>query len=264
MDKQTDHKFDDLLEHASDEVVESTLPGEDIEESSRSVTDEPPLPINVVLDEMGQLYRDDPTNAVRGQHFIKLLHTFIGSQLEARLTTFAKNRKIKVVAEAKIIGSAKAKDVDITVVDPENGPLVIVGLRSQMSSVAKNVPNYYEMLVGEVTSLQHRFPMASHAYVYLHPLKSIKEGKEDESINHQRYARMYAAITGREGRRYFEHVGLFDHFAYMVVDFDQNPPQVRDDVVQEAVTDLDMTINTLVDRIIDTFKERLVFWDIFD
>jgi hypothetical protein len=232
-------------------IEESSLPGDDIVESSRTGGTDKAITIHSV-------------KAVRGQGFIKLLHAYIGSQLEARLTDFALKRGIQVVFEPKILGSAKPKDADVVVVDPENGPLVIVGIRSQMSSIGNNAPNYYEMMVGEVTSLQHRFPMGTHAYVYLHPLKSIKEGKEDEVIGHTRYARMYAALTGRSGRRYFDQIGLFDHFAYMVVDFEQDPPQVRDDIVQAAVPDLDMRIDTLVDRIVETFKERLVFWDIFD
>jgi hypothetical protein len=180
------------------------------------------------------------------------------------LTRFSRRRGIKVVKEATILGSTKPKDEDVAVIDPENGPLVLVGVRSQMSSVGKNALNYYEMLVGECTSLEEWFPMTTHGYVYLHPLQSIKEGKEDETIDHTRYARMYAAATGRDKRDYKTQRGRFDHFAYMVVDFDQSPPVVRDDIVQAAVPDLDMTIDTFVDRLIATFKERLILWDVFD
>lgn len=41
------------------------------------------------------------------------------------------------------------KDVDVAVMDPDNGPLMLVGVRSQMSSVGKNQPNDYEGIVGE-------------------------------------------------------------------------------------------------------------------
>jgi hypothetical protein len=238
-------------------------PDEIVESSASSDPDEA-VSVYTVLREMGDMYRENPVKAVRGQGFIKLLHTYIGSQLEVHLTDFAKARGISVVPEATLLGSTKPKDVDISVIDPHNGPLVIVGVRSQMSSVGKNALNYYEGIVGECISLQQRFPMASHAYIYLHPLNSIKEGRENEAIKHRRYARMYAAVTGREGLHYYNQRGLFDHFAYMVVDFDQSPPQVRDDIVQEAVPELDMMINTLVARIIDTFKKRMILWDIFD
>ena len=225
---------------------------------------QPGFGIGDLLGEMGDVYRADPMLAVRGQAFIKLLHGYVADQLEARLTRFSRRRGIKVVKEATILGSTKPKDEDVAVIDPENGPLVLVGVRSQMSSVGKNALNYYEMLVGECTSLEEWFPMTTHGYVYLHPLQSIKEGKEDETIDHTRYSRMYAAATGRDKRDYKTQRGRFDHFAYMVVDFDQSPPVVRDDIVQAAVPALDMTIDTFVDRLIATFKERLILWDVFD
>lgn len=220
--------------------------------------------IGDLLSKMGALYRADPALAVRGQGFIRVLHEHLREQLALRLTVFARRRGIKVVTEATILGATKPKDEDVAVIDPENGPLVLLGVRSQMSSVGKNALGYYEMLVGECISLQDWFPMATHGYVYLHPLQSIKQGKESEVIDHRRYARMYAAATGRDRREFKSQRGRFDHFGYMVVDFTKDPPTVRDDIVQEAVPDLDMSIGTFVDRIVETFKDRLIVWDVFD
>lgn len=209
-----------------------------------------------VLDQMGQTYRQNPILAVRGQSFINLLHAYVGSQLDLRLTRFARKRGIEVQMEPTILGSTKPKNVDVAVVDPDNGPLVLIGIRSQMSSIGKNVLTYYEGIVGECISLQDRFPMATHGYIYLHPLTSIKEGKERESIDHPRYARMYAAITGRTGVGYKNQRGIFDEFAYMVVDFESTPVAIRDDIVRSGVP--------AVDRIVETSKDRMLFWDVFD
>lgn len=237
-----------------DEIVESVAAG-----SSSDV-----VALTDVLRRMGDTYRSNPVLAVRGQAFIKYLHEYVGTQLEARLTRFAKRRGIVVRPEAKILGSTKPKDVDVAVIDPDNGPLVLIGVRSQMSSVGKNVLTYYEGIVGECISLQQRFPMGTHGYIYLHPLTSIKEGKQRESIDHARYARMYAAVTGRSGADYKNQLGIFDQFAYMVVDFEGSPPKLRDDIVRTAVPHLDMSIDTFVDRVVETFKSRLLFWDVFD
>jgi len=106
--------------------------------------------------------------------------------------------------------------------------------------------------------------MSTHAYIYLHPLTSIKEGKESELIDHARYARMYAAVTGRTGPSYKSLRGIFDQFAYMVVDFEQSPPLLRDDIVKAAVPETDMSIDTFVDRVVRTFNSRLLFWDVFE
>lgn len=238
--------------------------------------------LSELLQDMGASYRADPVQAVRSQDFIQFLHRYIGTQLEARLTEFAVRRGIKVVykdevtvphkrggtrvkrvSEAHILSSTKPKNMDVAVIDPENGPLVIIGVRSQMSSVGKNVLTYYEGIVGECISLQDRFPMSTHGYVYLHPLTSIKEGKEAESIDHKRYARFYADVSGRTGPTWKTIRGVFDQFAYVVADFEQNPPRLCDEIVKASVPGMDLTLTTFVDRIVNTFNSRLLFWDVF-
>ena len=243
-----------------------TTPGkvDEVEQSERDGSLDQAVTLQEVLREMGEVYREDPMKAVRGQGFIKLLHQYIGSQLEARLTTFARRRGIEVVYEAKVLGSTKPKDVDVAVIDPENGPLMLIGVRSQMSSVGKNVLTYYEGVVGECISLQDRYPMSTHGYVYLHPLQSIKEGKEKESIDHQRYARMYAAVTGRSGPDYKSLRGIFDHYAYLVVDFDQAPPVLHEELATGAVKNMDLAISTFIERMVTTFNDRMLFWDVFE
>ncbi|MDQ2805437.1 MAG: hypothetical protein M3Z04_00735 [Chloroflexota bacterium] len=233
-------------------------------ESERAGSLDTAVSLSHVLRQMGATYRSDPVVAVRGQAFIKLLHGYIGSQLTVRLTKFALRRGITVAYEPTILGSTKPKDVDVAVIDPANGPLVLIGVRSQMSSIGKNVLTYYEGIVGECISLQDRFPMSTHGYIYLHPLTSIKQGKEREAIDHRRYARMYAAVTGRSGAAYKSLRGIFDEFAYMVVDFEQNPPTLRDELIRGAVPNLDMTVDTFVERMITTFNARTLFWDVFE
>ena len=116
--------------------------------------------------------------------------------------------------------------------------------------------------------------MAVYGYAYLHPLLSKKSAKvggkkiiRDEHPDHARYAKMYAAITGRDGKGYKDLRGIYDQFAYMVVDFDETPlPAIKDDIVEGAV-DLDkadLRISTFVDRLIDTFKERNIWLDVFN
>lgn len=255
---------------------------DEVKESERAGSVEEAVGVSDLLREMGASYRADPVQAVRSQDFIQFLHRYIGTQLEARLTKFAVRRGIKVIykdeatvpgkkggtriqktSEAHILSSTKPKNVDVAVIDPENGPLVIIGVRSQMSSVGKNVLTYYEGIVGECISLQDRFPMSTHGYVYLHPLTSIKEGKEAESIDHKRYARFYADASGRTGPTWKTMRGVFDQFAYMVVDFEQDPPRLCDEIVKASVPGMDMTLSTYIDRIVSTFNSRLLFWDVF-
>lgn len=207
-------------------------------------------------------YRADPRAAVRSQRFIRMLHGWIAKDLRGRLTKKAIRDGVQVIEEATIYGSHKPKDADVAVIHPTSGPLMYVGVRSQMSSVSKNVLTYYQDIVGEVMSLQERFPMTVYGYAYLHPLKAA-----NEKIDHQRYARMYEAIAGRGQDVYREVRGRYDEFAYLVVDFHQHPePALRDDLVLDAVPleRKDLRIASFVDRLVTTFSERHIWMDYFE
>ena len=227
--------------------------------------------LNEVLLRMKDIFVADPEAAVRSQEFIQTFHKFIADDLRAFLTSKASRAGVRVVEEAKIFGSYKSKNVDVAVVHPTTGPLILAGVRSQMSSVGKNVLTYYQDIVGEAISLQERFPMCTAGYAYLHPLTVKPWQKKDgqwtkaENPNHSRFARMYAAIGDRDDRLYKHQTGSYDQFAYAVVDFHSDPIRVRDDIVARAVKNLDMSIRTFVPRLIETFHLRnLWVQDIFE
>lgn len=220
---------------------------------------------------MKTLFEADPEAAVRSQSFIQTFHRFIADDLRGFLTKKAVKAGVKVVEEAKVFGSFKSKDVDVAVIHPVNGPLLLVGVRSQMSSVGKNVLTYYQDIVGEAISLQERFPMCTTGYAYVHPKEVVPWQKKDgkwtapESPNHARFARMYAGIGSRDDRLYKHQLGAYDHFAYSVVDFQKDQPEVVDALVKKAVPNLDMSISTFVPRLIETFNSRnLWVQDIFE
>ena len=91
------------------------------------------------LAQMKETYLADPIVSVRGQGFINILHDYCVDEL----VSVGVPRE-KIFKEATIYGSHKAKDVDVAVIDQMNGPFIIVGIRSQMSSVSKNILTYYE------------------------------------------------------------------------------------------------------------------------
>lgn len=209
------------------------------------------------LIEMKDIYYSDPQWAVRSQAFIKRLHHEIAKELKERRSPKATRDGVEIVEEAGVFGSYKKKDVDVAVIHPINGPLMTIGVRSQMGSVGKNVLTYYQDIIGECISLQERFPMTTMGYVYLHPLVA----QHGEEPNHARFARLYSSIAERDDRLYKSQVGSYDQFAYLVVDFEQDPPLLRDDIVKDSVPSVDMRISTFVDRMIDTFNRRNIWLD---
>ena len=114
--------------------------------------------------------------------------------------------------------------------------------------------------------------MTVHSYVYLHPL-SYKEKKKktktkpartvDIQVDYVRYSKMYRAITGRDDKFYRVLSGIYDQFAYLVVDFDKNPVELREDLVKAAVPDTDLSLATFVDRLVATYKRRNIWFDLF-
>jgi hypothetical protein len=209
---------------------------------------------------MKSIYAEGIDAAVRSQRFIKVLHRAIASEIEERLTQVAKREGVKVESEAKLHGSFKDKDVDISVIHPVNGPLILCGVRSQMSSVAKNILTYSQDIMGEAVSLQDRFPMTVFGYCYLLPLKPHDTGRLDVS----RYSKIFGSMSGRSEASYKHEKGRYDHFAFACVDFDSEPPTLREDLVAAGNLKVDLALSNLSERLIDTFKQRNPWLDYFN
>lgn len=217
------------------------------------------MDINQCLADMKTEYDANPTKAVRSQSFIRILHDFLAGELQERLSPWAIRQGISVEEEVELLGSHKPKKADIAILHPTNGPLMILGVRSQMSSVGKNALTYYQDIIGECISLQDRFPMAVYGYAYLHPLR---DPKITASVDHKRYALMYQAISGRSGHNFKDVKGVYDQFAYLVADFSTTSPELRDDLIA-PILHSDISITTFTDRLVETFKARNLWLDIF-
>lgn len=209
--------------------------------------------------EMKAIYAEGIGPAVRSQRFIKCMHREIETELNARLSAKARRQGVRAQLEAPIHGSFKDKNVDVAVIHPVNGPLVSIGVRSQMTSVGKNILTYTQDIIGEAVSLQDRFPMAVFGYIYLLPLYPSDTG----SLDYSRYARLFANITGRGNTSYKQERGRYDHFAFALVDFDQDPPALREDLVRAAQQDVELGLLNFTDRVIETFQFRNPWLDYF-
>ena len=225
------------------------------------------------LADMKQIYLNDPVASVRGSSFIFPLHRYCISQLRQ---TIAADVNIQIIPfedmvcpkgkphypstsidasgyqlmqEATLFGSHKNKDADIVLSQYANGPQIIIGVRSQMSSVAKNLENYYEGIIGECISLHDRFPMATIGYVYLLPAEPIKPGRS-ESVRLDRAEELFGKITGRQDWRATH--DRYEHFAFLKVDFKNDPPTLLP--VNAA-----LQIESFFDKLIDTHNDRNVF-----
>lgn len=219
---------------------------------------------------MKKEYLANPASSVRDQSFINHLHNYCTEEIilaaesageqrimnaqtveiPPRAPSFVVEADLKgslwIVKEATLFGSHKPKNVDIAVIDLVNGPQIIVGIRSQMSSVSKNTLTYYEEIIGDCISLHDRYPMAVVSYIYLLPKHSIKGGKA-ENVNLDRAEELFARITGRDDWR--DPKDKYEHFAFLKVDFGQDPPGLLE------TTEL-LAIDNFFEKIISTYNKR--------
>lgn len=196
-----------------------------------------------VLQKMKSIYIDAPVASVRSQSFINMLHDWCVSELR---NVDINDDSFTILKEATIYGSHKPKDVDVAVIENINGPQIIIGIRSQMSSVSKNILTYYEEIIGDCISLHDRFPMAVLCYIYLLPKKAIKN-EISEVVNLDRAERLFTRITGRIDWR--DSKDKYEHFAFLKVDFETDPPAIIE-------TSPLLGIDNFFDKIVQTYNDR--------
>lgn len=224
------------------------------------------------LASMKSTYLSDPDAAVRNSTFIYQLHKYCVDELYATIgadkvqkidlsdmkkptgrphypSVPIEPQKFQLMQEATLFGSHKNKDEDIVLSHYANGPQIAIGVRSQMSSVGKNIENYYEGIIGECISLHDRFPMATLGYVYLLPKSPIKKGLS-EAIDLDKAERLFMKITNR--RDWHNPNDRYEHFAFIKVDFSTDPPSLIDTVP-------DLHISTFFDRLVATHNDRNLF-----
>lgn len=230
------------------------------------------------LIKMRKIYFKNPEKATKSQKFISLLHDYCESELKQRDISDYYVHKEKIVS-----GSNSEKKVDLVVIGSQDGsrsvitgPLITISVKSQMSSIGKNFLTVYDRIVGEVLNIHNRFPLAVANCIYLYPIRGYnkpskvqhKEAYErikqaihkDELTNPEDYLkeqirfdvlnRKYGLITGREGTASFN--DKHEHFCLLVIDFDKEIPDIRNDLV----THKDLSIDNFFDKIVRDYKER--------
>ena len=199
-----------------------------------------------ILAEMKQVYAENPEKAVRSKKFIQKLQEYCASELKKQINV----SNVKTKTEVKLQTPYSAKRVDVVSIMIDNGPMIAISVKSQMSSTMKNFIHYYEGVVGDVTALHRRFPFASIGMLWLFPLKPIKKGKTEESTNFEKIEKMFKMATGR--KQHDDDVSKHECFCMLVVDFDTDPPTI----VNNYPKDADLKIDLFFDKLVSIFRDR--------
>jgi hypothetical protein len=88
---------------------------------------------------------------------------------EPRADLAARIERIPAVApvDARILGRAYVKQVDVCLSRWDRGPEILVSTKAQLSSFRKNLPNRFEESYGDAGNLRARYPLAAVGFFFL-------------------------------------------------------------------------------------------------
>lgn len=70
-------------------------------------------------------------------------------------------------ADARILGRAYDKQVDVCIARWDRGPELMISTKAQVSSFGKNLPNRFEEAYGDAANLRSRYPLAAVGFFFV-------------------------------------------------------------------------------------------------
>ena len=237
---------------------------------------------------------------IRSSHLINLIHDAVKKELiDKGVDSRCKYPHLNdTKPEIKLAGFLKQKDQDICVL-PKNisknrqninwGPLkfqnkideygfnyttntLVINVRSQMSSLAKNADTLFERTFAEAMNLHMKYPNIVLGDVYLIPVNEY----DDEAVKNrvvafknrktdiEKYISFFASISGRSNQD--DDVYKYEKCTLLIVDFNRDTPKLysnNDELKQDGLVSRDFNIDysrinfeTFVDDLLRIYEER--------
>lgn len=200
---------------------------------------------------------------IRSQRLILPIHEVVKRSLAEELRI--RQRRFEIhpplgasAPELKISGFIKAKDQDVVVLfdgdaplaeQIQDGPLageqdvvgrrqsersIVIGVRSQMSSVAKNFDTLMERAFAETLNLRLRLPGLTMGEVYVLPVVEYDDAAmrnnnvawKRRTVNVGKFVRTFLAITHREPKNVQQDLYKYERSALVLVDFRPAQPRI--------------------------------------
>ncbi|HEY4501069.1 MAG TPA: restriction endonuclease [Candidatus Paceibacterota bacterium] len=222
---------------------------------------------------------------IRSQRIINLIHEFIKKEFEkggvpAQMIYPPIGHSSP---EIKIRGFLKSKNQDVAIIpttrlivltntiSPEVAKVLSVNIRSQLSSLSKNIDTLYERTFAEALNLHLSYPKQCLGEVYLIPTHEYDDKtmvknkilfKKVSKI--EDYIRMFQAINGRRATN--KDAYKYERVCLLIADFRQKIPKLyssieelkRDGLVPKN-TDVsleNLTIENFAEDILSVYKKR--------
>ena len=222
---------------------------------------------------------------IRSQRIINLIHEFIKKEFErCGVPTQMIHPPIGHSSpEIKIKGFLKSKNQDVAIiptpqlvaltntVSPAVAKVLSVNIRSQLSSLSKNIDTLYERTFAEALNLHLSHPKQCLGEVYLIPTHEYDDGAMLQNRTVFRlvskiedYIRMFQAINGRRATN--KDAYKYERVCLLIADFRKKIPKLygsieelkRDGLVPEN-TDVsleNLTIENFAEDLLAVYTER--------
>lgn len=178
--------------------------------------------------------RNPTYELIRTSDLIDRIHRYLTGELEDRGIDSS-----SIYMDRDLYGYPKSKSQDIIVHNEDSnmitGPEMSINVRSQLSSIGKNMDTIQERIIAESTSIHGRFPRLPTGYVFMLPKRGYdSDAKSDnvvertEEYNLQKAIEIFSSIAGRDS------VGVgdqnYDAIWLILFDTDNNPPDIITDI----------------------------------
>lgn len=202
------------------------------------------------LSSMRDLFVANPTHAVRSKSFITLFQNYCAEELRAR---GVESNGLRIKIEQKIAVGRGRVEADVGVFNEANEPVLIVDVRSQMSSLGKNFNNYIRMKAGEVESLHAVYPNCIIGLVYIHPAADVPTKLPVNpvgSFNYTNAAKQLSSLIVTNAET--ELLSKYQHVSYCVINFNSDPPQLSETIPTEP----ELRLETFFDDLFGSLSKR--------
>jgi len=113
------------------------------------------------------------------------------TELRATLTERLRTARHVAPNEARVLGSAYVKQVDVLIAQWSRGPELVVSTKGMRGAFRKNLANRFEEAYGDAKNLRGRFPLCALGYVFLLRSTALAElGTADRAIDMLRRLQM--------------------------------------------------------------------------
>jgi len=128
-------------------------------------------------------------------------------------------------ARISVHGGYLAKQMDVSVLVEDTGPLLAVSVKSQMLSIRKNAINRFEEYVGDSTNLHTRHPMLVLGFLLLLPVcEDTVDSSNQPTEALERIAHLLEQATGRDEP--IGALGSYEASTLLLVDFAASTPEL--------------------------------------